>query len=366
MKALVLAGGSGTRLRPFSYSQPKQLIAVANRPVLDHVLTGIAARGITETGIVVGERADAIRTVVGDGSRYGLAVTYLRQDAPRGLAHAVRVARPFLGDEDFFMQLGDNLIDEGLDGIAACFRRDRPDADVVVQKMPDPRQFGVIELDAEGAPVRFVEKPRHPRSDLVAVGAYFFTAAVHEAVDAVAPRARGELEITDAVQWMIDHRSVVRASVFEGYWKDVGQIDDVLSCNRHLLARLTSGVAGHVDADSSIGDGVVVEPGARIVRSRLRGPAVVGPGSLIEDCDIGPFTSIGRDCVLTGTRISDSVVLDKARISGSMGLRRSLIGRHATVGGAGTGQDTRLIIGDHSHVGPGAADHPYEVRAAQS
>lgn len=350
MKALVLAGGSGTRLRPFSYSIPKQLIPVANRPVLEHVLAGIAALGITEVGVIVGDQAAAIREAVGDGSRYGLHVTYIPQDHPGGLAHAVQVARPFLGDDDFVMKLGDNLLPDGIVDLAAAFRRDRPDADVVVYKVEDPRQFGVVELDPSGAPRRLVEKPTRPTSNLALIGVYFFTAAVHAAVDAIRPSARGELEITDAVQWMVDQAAWVRVSEYGGYWKDVGRVDDLLTCNRYLLDALRPEIAGFVDAASVVDGDVVVEPGARIVRSRIEGPTVIGADTLIEESHVGPHTAIGSRCVLRRAELSDSIVLDGARITAVRDLRRSVVGRGATVDGGAPGRANRMLVGDDAHV----------------
>ncbi|MFG1780379.1 glucose-1-phosphate thymidylyltransferase [Micromonospora sp. NPDC049051] len=350
MKALVLSGGTGTRLRPFSHSMPKQLIPVANRPVLEHVLDGVRALGVSEVGIVVGDQARAISEAVGDGSRFGLDLTYIRQDQPRGLAHAVQVARPFLGADDFAMFLGDCLLADGVTDVAERFRRDRPAADVVVHKVADPRASGVVELDGDGGVVRLVEKPQEPRSDLAIVGAYFFTLAIHAAVDGIRPSSRGELEITDAIQWLVDRRAAVRASEYAGYWKDLGQIEDVLDCNQYMLSGLRGLVAGEVDAASVLDGDVVVEPGARVLRSRIEGPAIIGAGTLVEESSVGPHTSVGRDCVLRRTQLADSIVMDGARITAVRDLRRSLVGRAATVGSGGPERGNRMLVGDHSRV----------------
>ncbi|MEO3811074.1 glucose-1-phosphate thymidylyltransferase [Sphaerisporangium sp. B11E5] len=351
MKALVLSGGSGTRLRPFSYSMPKQLIPIAGKPVLEYVLENIRDLGVTEIGVVVGERAHEIIEVIGDGSRFGARVTYITQDRPLGLAHCVALGRGFLGDDDFVMYLGDNMLPDGVAGVAAEFRAARPAAQVVVRRVPDPRDFGVVELDDSGAVRRLVEKPRHPRSDLAMLGVYFFTAAIHEAVAAIGPSARGELEITDAVQWLLTEGADVRASEYTGYWKDTGRAEDVLACNRWLLAGLRPSVSGLVDAQSVVEGRVVVEPGARVVRSRVTGPAIIGAGSLIEDSHIGPGTSIGPRCVVRGTRMADSIVLDGAAISGVSGLLGSLIGRSATVVPAVHGDAQHcLVVGDHTRI----------------
>lgn len=351
MKALVLSGGSGTRLRPFSYSMPKQLIPIANRPVLEHVLENIAELGVTEVAVIVGAWAAEIRTVVGDGARFGMRVTYIRQDRPLGLAHCVALARPFLGDDDFVMYLGDIMLPEGVAEIGQEFRTRRPAAHVVVHRVADPRAFGVAELAPDGSVARLVEKPQFPRSDLAIIGVYFFTPEIHTAVAAIEPSPRGELEITDAIQWLLSNGFDVRASRYTGYWKDTGRVDDVLACNRRLLADVHAMVAGEVDRASELVGPVVVELGARVLRSRVEGPVIIGENSLVEDSHLGPNTSIGRDCVLRATHLADSIVLDGACISEVRGLHGSLIGRAATVGpGEQRGAHHRLVVGDHTRI----------------
>ncbi|MCX5199531.1 glucose-1-phosphate thymidylyltransferase [Streptomyces sp. NBC_00249] len=354
MKALVLTGGSGVRLRPFTYSTPKQLIPLANKPVLEHVVAHLRELGATEVCLLTGDWAEVIETAMGDGSRFGVRLTYLRQDQPRGLAHAVRTARPFLGDDDFLMYLGDNILADATGAVAAAvgeFRARRPAAGLLVQKVADPRAYGVAELDPDGAVLRLVEKPPHPRTDLAVVGLYYFTAAVHAATDAISPSARGELEITDAVQWLIDRGEQVVARRYSGFWKDVGRADDVLQCNRRLLGELRTDVRGEVDPASELRGQVVIEAGARVVRSLIEGPAIIGAGTLIEDSRVGPGTSIGRDCVVRGTHLADSVVLQGAHICTPRGLRGSVVGRFATVGPGEQGDPGhRLVIGDHASV----------------
>lgn len=351
MKALVLSGGSGTRLRPFSYSMPKQLIPIANTPVLEHVLRNIRDMGITEVGIIVGDLAPQIIETIGDGASLGLRVAYIHQDAPRGLAHCVKIARSFLRNDDFVMYLGDNMLPEGTAEISRDFAARQPAAQVVLYKVPDPSAFGVAELDANGDVERVVEKPSCPRSDLALIGVYFFTPAIHQAVDAIRPSARGELEITDAIQWLVDHGSTVRASVYSGYWRDTGRAEDVLDCNRHLLGALELHTDGVIDGDSLLIGQVVVEAGAHIVRSRIEGPVIIGAGALVEDSAIGPGTSVGRDCVVRGTTLADSILLDGASIRGVSGLRSSVIGRGASVGMGSPGEEHhRLVVGDHTRV----------------
>ncbi|MEV0444322.1 glucose-1-phosphate thymidylyltransferase [Streptomyces spectabilis] len=351
MKALVLSGGSGTRLRPFTHSMPKQLIPIANKPVLVHVLENIRDLGVREAGIIVGDRAQQIEQALGDGSGLGMRITYIPQERPLGLAHCVSLARPFLGRDDFVMYLGDNMLPDGVTDVAAEFTARRPDAQVVVHKVSDPRAFGVAELAADGRVERLVEKPQEPRSDLAMVGVYFFTPAIHRAVASIRPSARGELEITDAVQWLLSHGGEVRASEYAGYWKDTGRAEDVLECNQRILEGLSPHVAGHIDRDSTISGNVVIEPGARVLMSRIEGPAMIGAGSVIENSHVGPGTCIGRDCELRGTRLTNSIVLEGARISGVPGLHSSLIGRGSQVGpSAPRSAHHRLVVGDDAWI----------------
>ncbi|GAB3476684.1 glucose-1-phosphate thymidylyltransferase [Amycolatopsis cihanbeyliensis] len=350
MKALVLSGGTGTRLRPLSYSMPKQLIPVANKPVLEHVLENIRDLGVVEIGMIVGDRAPEITRAIGDGSRFGARITYITQDEPLGLAHCVTLAEEFLGDEDFVMYLGDNLLPDGIADIAREFATGRPEAQVVVCKVFDPSSFGVAELDEHGAVLRLVEKPHEPKSDLALIGVYFFTQAIHEAVAAIGPSARGELEITDAIQWLVGRGAEVKATEYGGYWKDTGSVDDVLEGNRQLLDRLRPAVLGEIDHASVLIGPVIVEPGARVLRSTIEGPAIIGAGTVVADSRVGEHTSLGRDCVLSGTSIGNSVVLDGSTLSGIPELRDSLIGRSVSIGAADRGTCHRLVLGDHTHV----------------
>ncbi|MCX4851924.1 glucose-1-phosphate thymidylyltransferase [Streptomyces sp. NBC_00893] len=350
MKALVLSGGSGTRLRPFTYSMPKQLMPVANRPVLEHVLENIRELGVSEVAVVVGDREREIAAVLGDGARLGLRLTYIRQEQPLGLAHCVKIAREFLGEDDFVMYLGDSMLPQGVKEMAREFAEHRPTAQVVVQRVADPRAFGVAEVAPDGRVTRLVEKPEQPRSDLALTGVYFFTPVIHQAIDKIPPSARGELEITDALQWLVSYGATVRAREYTGYWKDTGRAEDVLDCNRELLRAVERSVGGLVD-DSVLTGPVVVEPGARVVRSRIVGPAIVGAGSQVVDSHVGPYTSIGRGCRLRDTAVEDSIVLDGASVSRVPALRGSLIGRSAAVTSAEGGTvHHRLVVGDHTQV----------------
>ncbi|MCE7080554.1 glucose-1-phosphate thymidylyltransferase [Streptomyces sp. ST2-7A] len=349
MKALVLSGGSGTRLRPITHTSAKQLVPVANKPVLFYGLESIAEAGITEVGIVVGHTEDEVREAVGDGSRFGLKVTYIRQREPLGLAHAVLISREYLGDEDFVMYLGDNFIIGGITGVVEEFRRSRPAAHILLTRVPDPGRFGVAVLDERGAVIGLEEKPEHPRSDLALVGVYLFSSAVHEAVRAVEPSWRGELEITDSIQYLIDSGADVRSDVIDGYWKDTGNVDDLLEVNRTILEGLERRVDGEVDENSQIIGRVVIEPGARVIGSRVVGPALIGAGTTVTDSYIGPFTAVSELCRIENSELEFSIMLRDSSIIGLRRIERSLIGRHVHgVAGPRTPHAHRLVLGDHS------------------
>jgi glucose-1-phosphate thymidylyltransferase len=351
VKALVLAGGAGSRLRPITHTSAKQLVPVANKPVLFYGLEAIRDAGIREVGIVVGDTAPEIRRAVGDGSQFGIEVTYLPQEAPLGLAHAVLIARDFLGDDDFVMYLGDNFIVGGINDLVARFRRERPAAQIMLTRVSDPRAFGVAELDDSGRVVGLEEKPEHPKSDLALVGVYLFGPDVHEVVAGLKPSWRNELEITDAVQGLIDSGRRVESTMISGYWKDTGNVTDMLEVNRLVLESVEPSVEGSVDGASELIGRVVVEPGASVSGSRVVGPVVVGAGSVVRDSYVGPFTSIDRDCSVIDSEIEYSIVLRGASIDGVGRIECSLIGREAEVTPAPrVPKAHRLVLGDHSKV----------------
>ena len=351
MKALVLAGGSGTRLRPITHTSAKQLVPVANKPVLFYGLEAIRDAGITQVGIVVGDTEPAIRAAVDSGQAFGLEVTYIRQSAPLGLAHAVLVAKEFLGDDDFVMYLGDNFIVGGITALVADFRVSRPDAHILLTAVADPHQFGVAELDGDGQVIGLEEKPEQPKSDLALVGVYMFTPAVHEAVAALAPSARGELEITEAIQWLMINGRKVTSTVISGYWKDTGNVADMLEVNRVVLETAEPSVAGEVDAASELIGRVIIEAGATITGSRILGPTIIGAGTEVTDSYVGPFTSVAAGCVIADSEIEYSIVLAGASIRGVRRIEASLIGHHVEVTPAPrVCQAHRLVLGDHSKV----------------
>jgi glucose-1-phosphate thymidylyltransferase len=351
MRALVLAGGTGTRLRPITHTSAKQLLPVANKPVLFYGLEAIAEAGITDVGMVVGDTAAAIEAAVGDGSEFGIRVTYIRQEAPLGLAHAVLAARDFLQDDDFVMYLGDNFIVGGITALVEEFSAARPDAQIMLTKVADSRDFGVAELDDGGQVIGLEEKPRQPKSDLALVGVYMFTAAVHEAVRELKPSWRGELEITEAIQWLIDHGRTVRSTTITGYWKDTGNVTDMLEVNRLVLEAAELRLDGTVSRDCDIIGRVVVEAGAQVSGSRIVGPAIIGAGTKVTGSYIGPYTAIGTGCEIDDSEIEYSILLQDVSIRGVRRIQASLIGNSAEVTPAPrVPQVHRLVLGDHSKV----------------
>jgi glucose-1-phosphate thymidylyltransferase len=361
VKGLILSGGAGTRLRPITHTSAKQLVPVANQPILFYGIEDMARAGITDIGIIVGDTAPEIRAAVGDGSRFGVQVTYILQEAPLGLAHCVLIAREFLGSEDFVMYLGDNMLQQGLEEFVERFQKERswavsegiasPVAQILLAHVDDPRQFGVAEVDAAGEVVQLVEKPAEPPSDLALVGVYLFDPTIHEAVRAIEPSARGELEITDAIQWLISAGHRVRHDVLAGWWIDTGKKDDLLHSNRVILENIETRIEGSVDKASTIEGRVVLEEGAEIVGSRVRGPAIIGQRTRIVHSYVGPFTSISHDCEIVDTELDHSVVLEESRIAGIAGIADSLIGKQVEVERSGRRpRALRLMLGDHSHV----------------
>jgi glucose-1-phosphate thymidylyltransferase len=371
MKALVLAGGRGTRLRPITHTAAKQLVPVANKPVLFYGLEALRAAGITDVGIVVSDpgellRPDTrtgemttvmvnsqaeIRAAVGDGSRFGLRVTYIEQEAPLGLAHAVKIAQPFMKDEPFVMYLGDNLIKDGVTPFVKEFEREQPDAQILLAHVKNPQEFGVAELEGDRV-VRLEEKPKQPKSDLALVGVYLFGPTVFEAVNAIRPSKRGELEITDAIQHLITSGRRVRSHVIGGWWKDTGKIEDMLEGNRMMLTGIEMRIEGRVDAATVIEGGVQIGAGAVVERSHLRGPLVIGKGARVSDAYVGPFTAIADGVEITHCEIEHSIVLERSRLSHVTGrIESSLIGRDVVVTSVERKPSAhRLMLGDSSRV----------------
>ncbi len=356
MKALILAGGSGTRLRPITYTSAKQLVPVANKPIMFYGIEAIAAAGVREIGVVVGDTRAEVIEALGDGSRWGVEFTFIAQEAPLGLAHCVLIAREFLGDDDFVLYLGDNLLEQDLGAFVAAFETERhgaepPVAQILLKRVPDPQRFGIASLDATGDVIALVEKPADPPSDLALVGVYLFDASIHRAVAAIGPSARGELEITDAIQWLIDAGLRVRCELLDGWWIDTGKLTPLLEANRLLLERVEPRVDGVVDEASVLEGRVVIEAGARIVRSTVRGPVVIGAGAEVVDSFVGPFTAVGDGCRITGSEVEHSVLMAGSRVEDVQRLEDSLLGREAVVSRSGQRpRALRLMIGDHSRI----------------
>src|SRR3712207_2473001 len=315
LKGLILSGGRGTRLRPITYTSAKQLVPVANKPVLFYGIEAMAAAGIDDIGIIIApETGDEIKAVTGDGERFGVRITYILQDEPAGLAHAVLTAESFLGSSPFVMYLGDNLLQGGMTELVDAFRSHEPDALILLTPVPDPQNSGVAELH-DGRVTQLVEKPPEPRTDLALVGVYMFTATIHDAARAIAPSGRGELEITDAIQHLVDGGRRVEPHVVQGWWKDTGRLDDMLEANRLVLDTILPRVDGEM-VDSTTHGRVIIEAGARLERSTVRGPAIVGAGARLADCYIGPYTAIGTGCEIERAEVEHSILLEGSVVRG--------------------------------------------------
>jgi glucose-1-phosphate thymidylyltransferase len=351
MRGLILSGGRGTRLRPITYTSAKQLVPVANKPILFYGIEALAASGVTELGIVVGDTHHEIREAVGDGSRWNVQVSYIPQEAPLGLAHAVLTAEAFLRGGPFVMYLGDNLIREPLGPLVARYRADAPNAQILLARVPNPEAFGVAEL-RDGRVVRLVEKPKVPPSDLALVGVYMFDEHIFDAARAIRPSWRGELEITDAIQQLIDSGLTVRPHVISGWWKDTGKLEDLLEANRMILDTFEGRVDGLVEGSDVVGK-VVIEPEARVVGSVIRGPAIIGRGAVVENAYVGPFTSVGDGVTVRESEVEHSILLEGASVTGVGGrIENSLLGKGASVYRAlGKPRAYNLMLGDRSQVG---------------
>jgi glucose-1-phosphate thymidylyltransferase len=352
MKGLILSGGKGTRLRPLTHTSAKQLVPVANKPVLFYGIEAMAEAGIDEVGIIIAPETGAeIRDAAGDGSRFGIAIEYIEQDAPLGLAHAVLTAEAYLGNDPFVMYLGDNLLRDGIVALVDTFRSEEPDALILLTPVPDPESYGVAELNGSGRVSRLVEKPTEPKSDLALVGVYMFTPAIFEAARSIEPSWRNELEITDAIQMLVDGGSRVDPHIVQGWWKDTGQVQDMLEANRLILDELPERVEGEL-GDSRVEGRVVIEAGARLERATVRGPAIIGAGTHIKDAYIGPYTAVGDDVVIERAELEHSIVLSGSRIADlEFRIEASLIGRNVTIRrGPALPKAYRFVVGDNADV----------------
>jgi glucose-1-phosphate thymidylyltransferase len=355
MKGLILSGGKGTRLRPLTYTSAKQLIPVANKPILFFGIEFMRDAGIKDIGIIVGDTREEIMERVGDGSRWGVNIEYIYQTEPLGLAHAVLTAENYIGTEDFVMYLGDNLLRDGITKIVQEFQTRKPDCMILLTHVKNPRQFGVAELNADGSVKKLVEKPSDPKSDLALVGVYLFNSLIFEAARKIKPSFRGELEITDAIQQLLNDGHAVYPSVVEGWWKDTGKLEDMLEANRLVLDTIEAKVEGHVDATSRLEGRVVIGPNSRVLNSAIRGPVIIGRNVVIENAFIGPYTSIHDRCHISDCSLEHSIVLEESIIRNVPGrLTDSLIGRKVLVERCSMKPEaTRLMLGDSSWVSLG-------------
>lgn len=353
MKGLILSGGKGTRLYPLTYTKAKQLIPVANKPVLVRVIEAIRDAGITEIGIITGETEPEIKEAIGRGGRWGVNVTYIHQAEPLGLAHAVKIAADFLGNDRFVMFLGDNVIEGGISPLIQEFAQSDWNSQIVLTRIENPQQYGVVELNDEGHIIRLVEKPKDPPSDLALVGIYMFDHHILTAVNEIQPSARGELEITDAIQWLVTHQYKVRPYIHRGWWIDTGRPDDMLEANDFALEELQHNIEGYVDRDSSVDHRVTIEKGAEVINSVVRGPSIIGKNARIINSYVGPFTSIYHNVTIENSEIEHSMVLENSAIRDIQGrIQDSLIGRNVVVESSPTKPKThKFTLGDYSNIG---------------
>jgi glucose-1-phosphate thymidylyltransferase len=353
MKAIILSGGKGTRLRPLTYSGAKQLVPVANKPIIFYCIENIVSAGIKDVGIIIApETGQEIKDTVGDGSRWGISIEYIVQDVPGGLAHAIKTARGFLAGSSFVMYLGDNLIGSRIDNFLNEFRSDSPDALILLKEVENPKQFGVAEVSAEGRVIRLIEKPESPPSNLALVGIYIFSSRIHDAIDRIRPSARGELEITDAIQELIDLGAPVKSFVLDMWWLDTGKKDDLLTANAIVLDEwLGEEINGDVDDESSILGRVSIGSGSRIINSKIRGPVIIGENTYIENSFIGPYSSIGDNVKIKKSSVEHSVIMNGSTMNDIERLEESLIGRNVTISRNSTHHKAlRLMLGDDSLV----------------
>jgi glucose-1-phosphate thymidylyltransferase len=352
LKGLILSGGKGTRLRPITHTSAKQLVPVANKPVLFYGIEAMAHAGIDEVGIIIApETGEEVRAAAGDGSQFGVSISYIVQDAPLGLAHAVLTAEPFLGGSPFVMYLGDNILQGGIDDLVAAFREHQPDALILLTPVPDPERYGVAELQ-DGAVMRLVEKPREPQTDLALVGVYMFTPTVHAAARAIQPSGRGELEITDAIQRLVDQGLRVEPHIVKGWWKDTGRLEDMLAANQLVLDTIEGRVEGTL-VGSQVDGRVVIEPGAQLERSTVRGPAIIGAGARLTDCYVGPYTAVGEGCSIQNAEVEHSIMLAGSSVCDLAGrIESSLLGRNVKIGrDHRQPRAYRFLVGDNSEIG---------------
>ena len=352
MKGLILAGGSGRRLRPITHKTAKQLVPIANKPILHYVIEDLVGVGITDLGIVVGDTAKEIEKSVGNGSQWNADITYIHQEEPLGLAHAVLISEPFLGQEKFIMYLGDNMFEDSLHAVVEDFEKSSTNARLLLAKVDNPQAFGVAEVDEQGAIKGLVEKPENPKSDLALVGVYLFDSTIHRAVKAIEPSDRGELEITDAIQWIIDEENSIEHTTLKGWWIDTGKKDPLLLCNELILEKIETFLLSQIGETVTLKGEIVTGENVEIIDSNIQGPVVIGSGVRIERSDIGPYVSIGDDCKIEDSSVERSVLMEKSYVSGVTQLTKSVLGREVEIDGTETEfqESTSVMLGDGTKV----------------
>ena len=352
MKGLILAGGSGRRLRPITHKTAKQLVPIANKPILHYVIEDLVGVGITDLGIVVGDTAKEIEESVGNGSQWNADITYIHQEEPLGLAHAVLISEPFLGQEKFIMYLGDNMFEDSLHAVVEDFEKSSTNARLLLAKVDNPQAFGVAEVDEQGVIKGLVEKPENPKSDLALVGVYLFDSTIHRAVKAIEPSDRGELEITDAIQWMIDEENSIEHTTLKGWWIDAGKKDPLLLCNELILEKIETLLLSQIGETVTLKGEIVTGENVEIIDSNIQGPVVIGSGVRIERSDIGPYVSIGDDCKIEDSSVERSVLMEKSYVSGVTQLTKSVLGREVEIDGTETEfqESTSVMLGDGTKV----------------
>ena len=353
MKAVITAGGRGTRLQPLTHTQNKHLIPIANKPILQYAIDAVTGSGITEIGIVVGrDNGEEVVSWFGDGSDVGLSISYIWQEAPLGLAHVIRISREFVGDDDFVFYLGDNIVVGGIDRFVRAFREAEVDCYLTLAKVKDPERFGVPEFDAAGKIIRVVEKPQQPLSNFAVSGIYLYNSSIFDAVNAIEPSDRGELEISDAHDWLLKNGRDVAHGEITGWWKDTGQPGDLLEANRLVLSSIESKIEGDVDDASKVVGNVIVEEGAQLKNTIVRGPAIIGAGSYLEECYIGPYSAIGSACRLTDCEVEYSILMDRVTVNDiDVRIEGSLLGNDSEIiRASGKPRVQRFMLGEQSRI----------------
>lgn len=357
VKGIILHGGSGTRLRPLTFTGPKQLIPVANKPISEYVLEDLVEAGVHDIAIVLGNMyPEKVKEHYGDGTKFNATITYVHQGEPKGIAHAVKLCEDFVGKDRFVLYLGDNLIKGGIAEFTGKFEKDKElDAMILLTQVKDPNRFGVARFDSSGRLIGLIEKPKDPPSNFALAGIYFFSPRIFEMVSALKPSWRGELEITDAIQMLLDRKRNVSYDIIQGWWKDTGKAEDIIEANRLVLDEIKTQIVGKVEDESSIQGRIIIGKGSIVKKgATIRGPAVIGENTIIEPpVYIGAYTSIGNNCAVRSCEIENSIIMDNCKIDVKERIVDSLIGPNSEITSDGNSmpRGKRFILGESSFVG---------------